>query len=385
MWYNSAMDTTGRLESLDALRGFDMLFIMGFATFVVKVCTALGLAPNCWLVRQMQHPDWLGLTHHDTIFPLFIFIAGAAFPFSCAKQRERGASTAQILWKIFRRLVVLVVLGMVYERFFSAAARPFRFGSVLARIGIAGAAASVLYVFCRARTRAVIAVAILLGYWALTVFVGAPDHPGASHFTPEGNIAVYVDRTFLAPWSRLSPGTAALPFDNQGLLSTVAAVVTALLGVFAGEYVRGTRGRVSGDRQTVVLLATAGALAVAGCAIAWGFGRYAFPFSKVLWSPSFTLVVGAYSVAAFAAFYWLIDVRRIWKHTLFFRVIGLNAITIYLAQPLFGLSSLNTALFGRMAGWFPSAWAAVFLGTTYMLVCWSLLYVLYRKQVFLKV
>ena len=379
------MNTTGRLESLDALRGFDMLFIMGFATFVVKACVALGSAPDCWLVRQMQHPDWLGLTHHDTIFPLFIFIAGTAFPFSYAKQRENGASTAQVLWKIFRRLVVLILLGMVYERFFSAAARPFRFGSVLARIGIAGAAASVLYVFFRARTRAVIAAAILLAYWALTVFVGAPDHPGASHFTPEGNIAVYVDRTFLAPWSRLSPGTAALPFDNQGLLSTVAAVVTALLGVFTGEYVRGTRGRVSGNRQTVVLLAAAGALAVAGCAIARGFGRYSFPFSKVLWSPSFTLVVGAYSVVAFAAFYWLIDVRGVWKRTLFFRVIGLNAITIYLAQPLLSLSSLNTALFGRVAGWFPPAWSAVFLGTTYMLVCWSLLYVLYRKQMFLKV
>ena len=215
--------------------------------------------------------------------------------------------------------------------------------------------------------------------------MGAPDSPGASHFTPEGNIAVYVDRTFLAPWSRLSPGTAALPFDNQGLISTVAAVVTALLGVFTGEYVRATRGRVSGDRQTVILLAIAGALAVAGCTIAWGFGSYSFPFSKVLWSPSFTLVVGAYSVAAFAAFYWLIDVRHIWTHTLFFRVIGLNAITIYLAQPLFGLSSLNAALFGRMAGWFPSAGAEVFLGATYMLVCWSLLYMLYRKQVFLKV
>ena len=92
--------------------------------------------------------------------------------------------------------------------------------------------------------------------------MGAPDHPGASHFTPAGNIAVYVDRTVLAPWSRLSPGTDALPFDNQGLLSTVAAVVTALLGGFAGEYVRGTRGRVSGECQTVVLLAAAGALAV---------------------------------------------------------------------------------------------------------------------------
>jgi len=379
------MKLAGRLESLDALRGFDMLFIMGFATFVVKVCEALGFAPDCWLAQQMHHPEWLGLTHHDTIFPLFIFIAGAAFPFSCAKQRENGASTVRVLWKIFRRLLLLVLLGMVYERFFGAAARPFRFGSVLARIGIAGAAASVLYVFFRVRTRVAIAVAILVGYWGLTVFMGAPDHPGASHFSPEGNIAVYVDRTFLSPWSRLSPGTAALPFDNQGLLSTVAAVVTAMLGMFTGEYVRATRGRVSGDMQTAILLAAAAMLAVAGCAIAWCFGNYSFPFSKVLWSPSFTLVVGAYSVAAFAVFYWLIDVRGVWRRTMFFRVIGLNAITIYLAQPLLSLSTLNTNLFGRLAGWFTPAWGAVFLGATYMLVCWLLLYVMYRKNIFLKV
>ncbi len=379
------MKLAGRLESLDALRGFDMLFIMGFATFVVKVCEAFGFAPDCWLVQQMHHPEWLGLTHHDTIFPLFIFIAGAAFPFSYAKQRENGASTVRVLWKIFRRLLVLVLLGMVYERFFGAAARPFRFGSVLARIGIAGAAASVLYVFFRVRTRVAIAVAILVGYWALTVFMGAPDHPGASHFSPEGNIAVYVDRTFLSPWSRLSPGTAALPFDNQGLLSTVVAVVTAMLGMFTGEYVRATRGRVSGDMQTAVLLAAAAMLAVVGCAIAWCFGSYSFPFSKVLWSPSFTLVVGAYSVAAFAVFYWLIDVRGVWRRTMFFRVIGLNAITIYLAQPLLSLSTLNTNLFGRLAGWFTPSWGAVFLGATYMLVCWLLLYVMYRKSIFLKV
>ena len=379
------MKLAERLESLDALRGFDMFFIMGFATFVVKVCVALGFAPDCWLVQQMHHPQWLGLTHHDTIFPLFIFIAGAAFPFSYAKQREKGASTACVMWKILRRFAVLVLLGMVYERFFGSEMRPFRFGSVLARIGIAGTAASVLYVFFRVRTRIAIAAAVLLGYWALTIFVGAPDHPDASHFSPEGNIAVYVDRTFLAPWSRLSPGTAALPFDNQGLISTVAAVVTAMLGMFTGEYVRCTRGRVSGDRQAVVLFSAAGALAVVGCAIAWGFGRYSFPFSKVLWSPSFTLVVGAYSVAVFAAFYWLIDVRGIWKRTLFFRVIGLNAITIYLAQPLFSLSSLNANLFGRVAGWLPPAWGAVFLGVTYMLVCWSFLYVMYRKNIFLKV
>ena len=90
-------------------------------------------------------------------------------------------------------------------------------------------------------------------------------------------------------------------------------------------------------------------------------------------------------MAAFAVFYWLIDVRGVWRRTMFFRVIGLNAITIYLAQPLLSLSTLNANLFGRLAGWFTPSWGSVFLGATYMLVCWSLLYVMYRKSIFLKV
>ena len=361
-----------------------MLFIMGLSPLVVKLCVAFGFGSDCWLATQMSHPKWLGLTHHDTIFPLFIFIAGIAFPYSLASQREKGRTTTQMLVRVFRRLVLLVLLGMVYEGFFGSDGRAFRYGSVLARIGIAGAVSSILFIFCKVRTRAMVAAAILLGYWALTLFVPAPDNPLASPFTPEGNIAVYVDRVFLATWSRLHPGSVSLPFDNQGLLSTLPAIVTAMLGTFTGEFVRTTRGRLSGDRQSLALLAAAAVLTAAGCAVAWCFGRWSFPLSKVLWSPSFTLVVGGYSVAAFAAFYWLIDVRGIWRRTLFLRVVGMNAIAIYLAQQVIGLSSINSNLFGRFAGLLPPAWGAVALGVTYMLVCWSLLYVMYRQKIFLK-
>ena len=376
---------SGRLASLDALRGFDMLFIMGLSALVVKFCVAMGWGADCWLAAQMAHPAWLGVTHHDTIFPLFLFIAGVSFPFSLAKQREAGAPTARILLRLARRLLMLVLLGMVYEGFFGPSGRAFRYGSVLARIGIAWAAAAVLQMFLGVRARGVVALAILAGYWALNVFVGAPDHPGAGHFTPEGNIAVFVDRTFLAAWSRLSPGTAALPFDNQGLLSTFPAIVTAMLGMFAGEFVRGTRGRLSGDRQALGMAVAAAGLAAAGWLVARGLGPWSFPFSKVLWSPSFLLLVAGYSLGLFALFYWLIDVRGLWRRTLFLRVIGMNAIAIYLAQPLLGLPRANESLFGRLAGCFPGEWRAVALGVSYIAVCWGFLYVLYRQKLFLKV
>ena len=375
----------GRLASLDALRGFDMFFIMGLGGLVTSLCVALGWGSDCWLAAQMQHPSWLGLTQRDTIFPLFLFIAGISFPFSLAKQRENGASAAHVLLRIGRRLAMLVLLGMVYERFFSSDARAFRYGSVLARIGIAWAVAATLHVFLGLRARIAVAAAIVAGYWAVNVFMGAPDNPSAGHFTPEGNIAVYVDRTFLAAWSRLSPGTKALPFDNQGLLSTFPAVVTAMLGMFTGEFVKGTRGRVSGDRQSLCMAVAAALLAVVGCFIAWGLGPWSFPFSKVLWSPSFLLVVAGYSLGLFALFYWLIDVRGIWRRTLFFRVIGMNSIAIYLAQPVLNFHRANDMLFGRLAGLFPAIWSPVVLGAFYVAFCWCFVYVLYRQKLFLKV
>ena len=109
---------TYRLWSLDALRGFDMLFIMGFSGFVIALC-ALSDAPFAgWLAEQMRHVEWNGLAHHDTIFPLFLFIAGVSFPFSLAAQRSKGLSESRIHWNILRRALILIALGVVYNGFF---------------------------------------------------------------------------------------------------------------------------------------------------------------------------------------------------------------------------------------------------------------------------
>jgi len=371
----------GRLAFLDVLRGFDMLFIMGLAGLVVKLCAAFG---GCaWLAGQMEHPEWMGLTHHDTIFPLFIFIAGVAFPFSCAKQLACGRTKMRIAVRVLRRAVVLFLLGMVYERYFGGV--PFRFGSVLGRIGIAWAAGALLYLACGARTRIAVAAALILGYWALNLFVAAPDNPSAGVWTPQGNVVCWFDRTFIRPLGRISPGTAELPFDNQTFLSNAMAAVTAMLGVFTGEFVRKTRGTMSGDRRVAILFAAAAVLAGLSVLVAFGCGAWSFPFSKILWSPSFVLAVGAYSVGMFALFHWLVDVRGLWTRTLFFRVIGLNSITIYLAQPLLGLGGLNARLFGRLSALVPEPWSGVVLGACYILTCWLLLYFLYRRKIFLKV
>ena len=362
-----------RLLSLDALRGFDMLFIMGFAGLVTALCKLCPGEFSDWMTAQMGHADWNGFFHHDTIFPLFLFIAGISFPFSLAKQREKGMSERSIYLKVIRRGLTLVALGFVYSGLFKLDFATLRLPSVLGRIGLAWMFAALLFVNFNVRTRAVIAAAILLGYGLLLQFVAAPDAGGAGPLTLEGNIVGYVDRIVMP--SHLLGGRG---FDPEGLLSTLPAIVTAMLGMFTGEFVR--RQDLSGGRKASWMIAAAVALLVAGLAF-----NGVVPVNKSLWSSTFVCVVAAYSLAMFALFYYLIDVRGWRRWTLFFRVVGLNSITIYLAQRIVGFGRISDFFLGGVASKCPEALAAVVDSAGYVAVCWLFLYFLYRKNVFLKV
>lgn len=366
------MKQSERLMSLDALRGFDMLFIMGFASLVVAVCGLWPSAAADAVAASMSHVAWDGFAHHDTIFPLFLFIAGVSFPYSVAKQRAGGMSEGRIYAKIVRRGLTLVVLGVVYNGLFKLDFENLRIASVLGRIGLAWSIAAVLYLNFGVKTRAAIAVAVLAGYGALSALVAAPDAAGAGALTFEGNLAGYIDRQFLP--GKLIYGT----FDPEGLLSTVPAVVTAMLGMFTGEFVK--RGGMPGGRKALWMAAAAAILLAAGLAFSG-----VLPVNKKLWSSTFVCVVGAYSLGMFALFYYLIDVRGWRRWTLFFRVVGLNSITIYLAQRIVGFGRISDFFLGGIASKCPEAVAAVISSAGYVAVCWLFLYFLYRKNVFLKV
>ena len=377
------MEPGRRLVSLDVLRGFDMLFIMGLFVFVQELCIALGWGEDCWLYRQMVHVDWNGLAIIDTVFPLFLFIAGVAWPFSCAKQIARGDSPRMIALRCLKRAVLLAALGVVYTGFLGNFEK-YRFTTVLLRIGFAWMFAAWLSLFAGMRTRIAVAAALLVGYWAFSVLVGAPDHPGASPLSPEGCFTGWLDRTYV-PGIIFGPKGAdgVTLMDNQSMLGIFPATATAMLGVFAGELLRAPT--LSGGRKAVFLLLAAAALLVAGLLVAFGFGSWSMPVNKKLWSSSFVLVVGAYSTAMLAVFYWLIDVKGWWRHHLFFKVIGMNSITIYLAQQLIPFKAVAANLFGGAAALLPPAWGAVLLAAGYIAVCWLFLFFLYRKNVFLRV
>lgn len=366
------MNSSKRLLSLDTLRGFDMMFIMGMSAVIVSLCSLFPGGEDCALARTMTHVDWNGLRHHDTIFPLFLFIAGISFPFSYSKQIESGKSRGQIYAKIFRRGIILIVLGLVYNGLFKLDFPNLRVASVLGRIGMAWMLAALLFINFKIRTRAIIASVILVGYWLLLRFIPAPDVPGADPLSFEGNLVGYIDRLFL-PGRILSK-----TFDPEGILSTLPAIVTAMMGMMTGEFVR--RNDLTGNKKSVYMAIAAVVMLAIG--LIWSIS---FPINKKLWTSSFTLVVGAYSLGMFALFYYIIDVRGWKKWTLFFRVIGLNSITIYLAQRIISFSGISRFFLGGLADLCPEALGTFILNIGYVAVCWLFLYFLYKKNVFLKV
>ncbi len=367
------MRQTQRLLSLDTLRGFDMFFIMGLAPLIVSVCSLFPGGDECFLAQTMHHAKWNGLTHHDTIFPLFLFLAGVSFPFSLSRQLESGTPRKRIYLRIIRRALTLFCLGMVYNGLFNLELSSLRIYSVLGRIGLAWMLAAILTINFGVRTRAAICAVILVGYYLLVSFVPAPDVIGADPLSKEGNIVGYIDR-LIAPAHIYYSGC----FDPEGLLSTLPAVVTAMMGVFAGEFVR--RRDISGGRKSLLMACCAVAFLIAG--LVWS--RW-FPVNKMLWTSSFVLVVGAYCLGMFALFYYVIDVRQWRRWTFVFRVVGLNSITVYMAQAIFRFNSVSGFFLGGLAGKLPEEWGAVLLDAGYITVCWLFLYFLYRKGTFLKI
>lgn len=370
------IDTNKRLASLDAVRGFDMLFIMGFATLVCAICRLFPNGTESWIYHQMYHVPWDGLRHHDTIFPLFIFVAGISYPFSYAKQVSKGVPRWKIYWKAIRRALVLVVFGLICNGLLKLDFANLRYWSVLARIGLAGLFASILYMNFKPRARVVIAVVLLVGYWLLLRFVPAPDAPaGAGPFSLEGNLVGYVDRCLFP--GHLYNGTGGI-FDPEGLLSTIPAVVTAMLGMFTGEWVR--KEGVSENKKVLWMFAAAAAMLVAG--LVWS--RW-FPINKQLWSSSFVLVVGCYSLAVFALFYWIIDVKGRKGWILPLTVIGMNSITIFMAPRIINFRFATDFFLEGLCGLMDPLWAKVVWQCGYLALIWLFLYFLYRKKIFLKV
>lgn len=374
-----------RLVSLDALRGFDMFWIMSGEQIAHALAKATGWSVFIWLSGQLHHTVWDGFTFYDMIFPLFLFIAGVSMPYSMGnKMSKAGVDSAMQLpgdakWPIYksmiRRTLILLLLGMIVNGLLKFNGyENTRFASVLGRIGLAWFFAGLIYLNFNLRGQIIWFIGLLAGYWAAMMFIPVPGY-GPGVLTMAGSFESYVDRLLL-------PGRLHDKIhDPEGVLSTIPAIGTALLGVFTGSFLKL-------DSAKWTMLKKGGALFMAGLILIaagklWGLD---FPINKRLWSSSFVLYVGGWSLIFLSVFYLIIDVAGFKKWAFPFILIGTNSIVIYIcSEGLVNFGYTANYIFGGLVHLAPLAWQAVFAATAVTLIQLVFLYFLYRNKLFLKV
>jgi len=364
--------TTSRLRSLDALRGFDMLWIIGLADLFLQIAevTKIGWLKT-WAV-QLKHVDWDGLHAYDLIFPLFMFLSGVAVPYALGKKRERGDSRGVLLAGVWKRALILVLLGIIYNGGLQLKFETQRYASVLGQIGLAyGIAASIYLLTSTWKSRAIWCGGILAAIAGLQLLFPVPGH-GAGVLTPEGVVNAWLDRMLLP--GRLH-GTV---FDPEGLLCIVSAAALTLGGVLTGDYVR-SWGAPSHTTAARLLVAGTGLL-FAGW-VCWEFG---YPPIKSAWTTSFNLLAGGICVWLFTIFHLAIDFRPQSKWCFPFEVIGMNSLTIYLVERVVPLPEISAFFFGGISKQC-GAWEEAILLAGILLIEWLFLWFLWRKRAFLRV
>jgi len=363
-----------RLVSIDALRGFDMFWIIGGDALARALCKWWDTPQAATIGEQFHHVEWEGFRFYDLIFPLFLFVVGTVIPFSLKKYQTGDNPRSHALWRTIRRTAMMLVIALIYNGALKWDWANLRFVGVLQRIAVCYCVAALLYLFTSVRTQAITAVAILLGYWALLALVPAPETGMRGDYSKATNLAGWVDRHVLP--GRIMAGYYGTG-DNEGLLSTIPAVATALLGVLAGEWLLSAR---KPGIKALGLLG-AGALCVAA---GYGWG-HVFPIIKNLWTSSFVLVAGGFSLLLLGLFYLVIDVWKVRGWSFFFVVIGMNAITIYVTQSIVKFPDIRDYFLGGTLALLSPPVALIAGAIGVLVLKWLFLYHLYRTKTFLRV
>jgi predicted acyltransferase len=362
-----------RLQSLDALRGFDMIWIVGAEAVGAAFGKLSGGAGFKLFAAQFDHVDWVGFHFYDLIFPLFVFMVGVSITFSVRQLVETQGRTAA-LRRVFRRALVLYVVGLFYYGGLDGPVSHLRLMGVLQRLGLCYLFASLLFIYLRPRALLAAFVAILLAYWALLALVPVPGW-GPGDFAEGHNLTNWIDQHFLP--GRKWDGD----HDPEGLLSTLPAIASCLLGVFAGMLLRNP---VETEKKKAALLAGIGA-ALLLLGFLWGLE---FPIIKKIWTSSYVLVAGGWSMLLLSLFYLVIDVWKVRAWSMPFVWIGTNALTLYLITNVVDVWKLATRLVGGDVGaWLDARWtglSGLVTGCVCVALCMAVCRFLYQRRIFLR-
>ena len=356
-----------RLVSLDAFRGLTI-------AFMVLVNTP---GDGEHVYAPLRHATWHGWTPTDVVFPSFMWIAGLAMTLSFGRRLASGAMRSDLMRQTFRRSLILYALGLLVYAYPAFDLPTLRLMGVLQRIAICTCAAAAIWLTTGVRGRIAWLFALLAVYWALMAFVPVPGY-GAGRLDVEGNFAHYVDRIVLGRHNYESTGT----WDPEGIVSTLPAIATVLLGTLAGDVMAASR---SMGHRLRSLLAIGVVLIAAGliCDV-W------LPINKKLWTSSFALFMAGLDFVLFAGFAWAVDVRGWQRPVRPFVVLGMNAIAVYMVSELLEtqlrVMRLREALYVRVFAPLASPLnASLLYALAYTLLMFAVAWMLYRRQWFLKV
>ena len=394
----SATEKSGRLLSLDVFRGFTLAMML------------IANNPGDWSKKfaPFGHAEWNGCTFTDLIFPSFVFIMGVAMTFSFARRLGEGADKGKLFLQVIKRTVILIALGIGLAAFgyYLRDAHPtpdnpklLRFPGVLQRLALCYFFTSlILMTGLRARGQAVVAAILLVGYHMAMKYIPVPGYgPGVLEIP--GNFASYIDTHVFGAHNYTYLKESGTWHDPEGLFSTIPAIGTTLIGTITGYLIR-DKNRDGYDKAATML--TWGlALVIAG----WLWDSK-FPMNKNLWTSSFVLFAGGWSLMGLGACYWLTDMKRITWWTKPFLVLGTNAIFTYVAVGIFTLLSiyaikwqgpdgkeiaLKTWLYQNLV----KSWVEPLFGPEASSLGWGIFYIalftllvyllLYRRKIFIRV
>jgi predicted acyltransferase len=360
--------------------------------------------PGSWghIYPPLEHAEWNGWTPTDLIFPFFLFIVGVSMTLSFASRIARGLTRRSLMVHVVRRSALIFIIGLFLNGFPEFDLSSIRIMGVLQRIALCYLVAGLLYlvtfqrepaadgsvrVRVNLRVTAAVALALLVGYWALMTFVPVPGH-GAGHLGKEDNLGAYVDRALMGGhlWSE------SVTWDPEGFLSTLPAIASLLIGILVGEWLRSDR---RPGKKALGLAAAGLFLVIVGRLL-----HPIFPINKNLWTSTFVLFTGGFAMLALAACYWIVDVRawRAWTKPLL--VFGMNAILAYALAAL--VSEVSTDFeFSDSAGHQTTAhgWlyerffvphaspvnASLAFAVFFVAVIYLLLWPFYHRKIFLRI
>jgi len=363
---NSAQE---RILSVDALRGFDMFWIIGGEFLLRHLHDWLQWPVTGHAALQMEHVEWVGFRFYDLIMPLFVWLAGVSMPFSYGRRLTQNPVRAGLWPHIIRRVLILWILGMVVQgNLLTYDADQFRlYSNTLQAIAAGYLIASVFVLYMGVRVQLVATALLMLLFWAGMEWISVPG-AGAGMYEPLQNLPLYVDQIILG---RFRDGTT-----YTWIYSSLNFGATAMLGVFAGYILRTGASEM---KKTLLLFGTGIVLVAAG--LLWSLIH---PLIKHIWTGSFVLFSGGLCFLLLGLFYCIIDYLKIRKWAFWMIVIGSNAILAYTASHLFDFGHVADVFVGGLKDITGQAFLLI-RSTGALVVLYLLLLYLYRKKVFIKV